>query len=419
MHRFKYRANYLYCESYRILDIAEQVGTPFYLYSYRTLIDHYKKIKEAFAELSPLICFSMKSNSNLSVCRALIKAGAGLDIVSGGELFKAQKINADPKKIVYASVGKTALEIDKALKAGILFFNVESVPEMVLIDRLCARLKKKARIAVRVNPGVKADTHRYITTGTKENKFGIDEDTTAMIFDQKNKFPNLDIIGLHIHIGSQITEIAPFLKALKKASYLINRLRSRGHRVDCLNIGGGLGIIYHKEKPQTAKKFATALLPMLKRMKVKLILEPGRFISGNSGILVTKVLYVKKAPGKNFMIVDAGMNDLIRPSLYGAHHEILPVLKSGSRKTSVFDVVGPICESGDFLAKSRRLPVALEGEFLAVMSAGAYGFSMSSNYNARPRSAEVMVMNGRYFITRRREEYADLIKGEAIPKPLR
>jgi len=420
MHYFKYNKAKLYCESVCVEKIAKDVGTPFYLYSYKTLISHYMKIKEAFKSLKPVICFSMKSNSNLSVCQALLKAGAGLDIVSGGELFKARKLGADPKKIVYASVGKTATEINDALKAGILFFNVESMPELALIDRLCERMKKRAKVAIRVNPGVKAKTHKYITTGTKSNKFGIDEDTTLRIFNNSVKFKHIDIIGIHIHIGSQIIQVDPFLKAIRKVSSLIGVIRKAGHRVDYLNIGGGLGIVYNDEKPQTAKDFAKAVIPMLNKLNVKLILEPGRFISGNSGILVTKVLYVKKTLGKSFMIVDAGMNDIMRPSLYDAFHEILPVVRGSSgQEKQKFDVVGPICESGDFIAKGRKLVPASEGDFLAVMSAGAYGFSMSSNYNARPRAAEVMVINGKYYIVRKRESYQDLVRGEVIPKVLK
>ncbi len=419
MHHFKYKNSRLYCESVSIEKIAKEVGTPLYLYSYKTLISHYRKIKEAFKSLNPIICFSMKSNSNLSVCRALLKAGAGLDIVSGGELFKAKRIGANPKKIVYASVGKTAVEISNALKAGILFFNVESIPELVLIDKLCAHMGKRATIAIRVNPGVKAKTHRYITTGTRNDKFGIDEDTTLRIFNENAKFKYIDIIGIHIHIGSQITQAYPFLKAIRKITPLIRAIRKAGNRIDYLNIGGGLGIIYNNEKPQTASDFARAVTPLLSKLNVKLILEPGRFISGNSGILVTRVLHVKKSLSKSFMIVDAGMNDIMRPSLYGAFHKILPVIR-GSSKTEKrkFDVVGPICESGDFLAKDRELAIAREGDFLAVMSAGAYGFSMSSNYNARPRVAEVMVINGKYYIIRKRESCQDLIRGEVIPKVL-
>lgn len=419
MHYFKYKKRRLYCESVSIEKIAKEAGTPLYLYSYKTLISHYRKIKEAFKSLKPIICYSMKSNSNLSVCKALLKAGAGLDIVSGGELFKAKRIGAPPKKIVYASVGKTAVEISNALKAGILFFNVESIPELVVIDKLCARMKKRAKVAIRVNPGVKADTHKYITTGTKNNKFGIDEDTTLHIFKENAKFKHIDIIGIHIHIGSQITHAYPFLKAIRKVSSLIRVIRKAEHRIDYLNIGGGLGIIYNNEKPQTARDFAKAVAPMLSKLDVRLILEPGRFISGNSGILVTKVLYVKNAANKNFMIVDAGMNDIMRPSLYNAFHEILPVIRGLSpTKKRKFDVVGPICESGDFLAKDRELAIAKEGDLLAVMSAGAYGFSMSSNYNARPRAAEAMVINNKYYITRKRESYQDLVRGEVVPKVL-
>ncbi len=419
MHYFKYKNNKLYCESVSIEKIAKEIGTPFYLYSYKTLISHYRKIKEAFKSLNPIICFSMKSNSNLSVCRALLKAGAGLDIVSGGELFKAKKIGAAPKKIVYASVGKTVVEISNALKAGILFFNAESIPELALINKLCARMGKRAKVAIRVNPGVKANTHKYITTGTRDNKFGIDEDTTLRIFNENAKFKHIDITGIHIHIGSQITKAQPFLKAIRKASSLIGAIRKAGHRIDYLNIGGGLGIIYKNERPQTARDFARAVTPLLSKLDVKLILEPGRFISGNSGILVTKVLYVKKTLSKSFMIVDAGMNDIMRPSLYSAFHEILPVARGVSKKKKEkFDVVGPICESGDFLGLGRELVTQKEGDLLAVMSAGAYGFSMSSNYNARPRAAEAMVINGKYYTTRKRESYQDLVRGEVVPKVL-
>ena len=420
MHDFKYRNNKLCCESVDIQNIAERVGTPFYMYSHKTLVAHYIKIRQAFRKLDPLICFSMKSNSNLSVVKALVNAGAGLDIVSGGELFKAKQVGADPRKIVYASVGKTPLEINNAIVSGILLFNVESVPELAMIDKLCGRLKKTAKVAIRVNPGVRAKTHKYITTGAKDNKFGIDEDTLLEIFDGKERFSNIDITGIHIHIGSQITQAQPFVKAIKKASALIGLLRAKGHKIDYLNIGGGLGIIYDREKPQTAKAFAGSVMPLISKLGVKLILEPGRFISGNSGILVTRVLYVKKSYKKNFIIVDAAMNDLARPSLYGAFHEILPLKHSSASVTRArFDVVGPICESSDFIAKDRMLPVFKEGDFLAVMSAGAYGFSMSSNYNARPRAAEVMVLNGKYYIVRRREKYEDLIRGEVVPRVLK
>ena len=419
MHHFKYKNKRLYCENVDIQSIADKVGTPFYLYSHKALIDHYRKIKEAFKSIEPIICFSMKSNSNLSVCKALVKAGSGLDIVSGGELFKAKKIGVNPKKIVYASVGKTASEIRDAINAGILFFNVESTSGLVLIEKVCMKLKKRARIAIRVNPGVKANTHKYITTGTKENKFGIDEDTAVKIFLNRHKFKYLDVVGIHIHIGSQIIEKAPFIKAIKKATSLIKYIRSKGVSVEYLNIGGGLGIVYGDEKPQTAKEFAKAAVPFLKKLKVKVILEPGRFISGNSGILVTRIVYVKEAQAKNFIITDSAMNDLMRPSLYNAYHKILPIDKASIKvNKKKFDVVGPICESGDFLAKDRVLSLVKEGDLLAVMSAGAYGFSMSSNYNSRPRVAEAMVINGKTFVTKKRESYQDLIKGEVVPEVL-
>jgi diaminopimelate decarboxylase len=420
MRHFRYRDNRLYCESVDIGHIAQRVGTPFYLYSHKALIEHYANMKKAFSSLRPLICFSMKSNSNLSVIKSLVNAGAGLDIVSGGELFKAKKVKADPKKIVYAGVGKTPLEINKAIMSGIFLFNVESVPELAMIDKLCGRLNKTARVAIRVNPGVRANTHKYITTGSSGNKFGIDEDTLFRIFDEKDRFRNVDITGIHIHIGSQITQALPFVRAVKKVSGLIAILRKKGHRIDYLNIGGGLGIAYGKERPQTAGEFAKSIMPLVAGLNVSLIIEPGRFISGNSGILVTRVLYVKRSYRKNFIIVDAAMNDLARPSLYGAFHEILPLRRRPvSKKARVkYDIVGPICESSDFFAKDRILPVFKEGDFLAVMGTGAYGFSMSSNYNARPRAAEIMVIDKGYDVVRRRERYEDLIRGETLPGAL-
>ncbi len=416
MHEFKYKDNILYCEDVRVSDIAKKVGTPFYLYSYQTIVDHFRKLKDAFKEMDPLICFSMKSNSNLAVCKALLNIGAGLDIVSGGELYKAMKIGADPKKIVYASVGKKKEEIEKAIRRGIFMFNVESIPELSLIDRIAGSMSKKINVAVRVNPDVKPKTHKHITTGGKTTKFGIDLLAAENIFDNSNRYRHLNIIGLHLHIGSQIEVAAPYIKAIKKVIAFIKDARID---VKTLNIGGGLGIIYSKEKPQTAEEFADAVIPLLRQSGLRIILEPGRFIAGNSGILVTSVLYVKKTPSKRFIIVDAGMNDLIRPSLYEAYHEILPLLKRPGAPTETVDIVGPICESGDFLAKDRRLQEMRQGDILAVMSAGAYGFSMASNYNARPRPPEVMVINGRFYVIRRGERYEDLIRGETVPKVLK
>lgn len=416
MHEFKYRDNILYCEDVRVADVAKKVGTPFYLYSHRTIVDHFRKLKDAFREIDPLICFSMKSNSNLAVCRALLNIGAGLDIVSGGELYRAMKAGADPKKIVYASVGKKKEEIREAIRRGIFMFNAESVPEIALINRIAGNMSKKIDVAIRVNPDVRPKTHKHVITGAKETKFGIAFPVVENIFDNSNRYRHLNIIGLHLHIGSQITEAAPYIKAIKK---VVSFIKDTKIDVRSLNIGGGLGIIYSKEKPQTAKEFANAILPFLKGSGLRIILEPGRFIVGNSGILATSVLYVKKARSKKFVITDAGMNDLIRPSFYEAHHEIMPAVRRPGAAMDNVDVVGPICESGDFLAKNRRLQEARAGDLLAVMSAGAYGFSMASNYNTRPRPCEVMVINGRFYVVRRRERYEDLIRGESVPSVLK
>ncbi len=419
MHEFNYKGDELFCEDVGIGGIAAAVGTPFYLYSYKTLLDHYRKLRDAFQEINPLICFSMKSNSSLAVIRALVKAGSGLDVVSGGELFKALKIGCDPKKIVYASVGKTDREIESAIRAGILFFNVESLPELALIEVIASRMGRTVDCALRANPDVDPHTHKFITTGKAENKFGLDFKTVEKTFADSSRYPHVRLRGIHVHIGSQITEAEPFCKALKKVSDLIGAIRESGGRVDWLNIGGGLGIIYRKEHPQTAERFAKAILPMVRSLRVRLIIEPGRFIVGNSGILVAKVTYVKKTRSKNFVIVDAAMNDLLRPSLYEAYHEIVPVIRRPVRGRITADVVGPICESGDVLARDRKLPEFRPGELIAVMGAGAYGFTMSSNYNSRPRSAEVMVIRGRFYVVREREKYEDLVKGENIPKELK
>jgi len=422
MHEFRYKNNELYCENLKVADIAEQIGTPFYLYSYKTLTDHYRKLKTALKPVDPLICFSMKSNSNLAFCRALVKAGAGLDVVSGGELYKALKIGVSPRKIVYASVGKTEREIAQAIKAGILFFNVESSLELETINRVAGRLKKKARVSLRLNPDVSAKTHKFITTGKHENKFGLDFKTAFNLFLDSKWYSRIEMSGVHVHIGSQITESAPFIAALKRTLGFIEKLKKHKINIKYLNIGGGLGIVYSEEKPQTAAEFAKAVLPLLKRKGLKIILEPGRFIAGNSGILVTKVVYVKETDLKRFIIVDAAMNDLIRPALYQAYHEILPVKTGWYMATGAWskaDVVGPVCESGDFLAQDRKMPPVDAGELLAVMSAGAYGFTMSSNYNSRPRVAEAMVIKGKHYVVRERESYKDLIKGERIPKILK
>lgn len=414
MHEFKYKGKDFYCERVKIADLAREHGTPLYVYSYHTLIDHFLKLQNAFRGVDPLICYSVKANSNLAILKALVEKGAGLDIVSGGELFRALQAGCPARKIVYASVGKTGIEIEEALRAGILFFNVESLPELENINRIAQNLQKKARVALRINPDVEPTTHKYITTGRLTNKFGIDFQSAYQILMMRNALDNVDISGLHIHIGSQITESAPYIAAITKMVSFIEDLKRKSIGIECLNIGGGLGIIYADEKPQTAASFADKVIPLLKRSGLKIIMEPGRFIAGQSGILAARVLYVKKTPLKKFIIVDAGMNDLIRPALYEAYHEIMPLTKiSGACEKA--DVVGPICESGDFLAKERRMPKVGEGDYLAVRTAGAYGFSMSSNYNSRLRAAEVMVAGDKAFVIRRRDTREDLIRNEIIP----
>ncbi len=410
MHDFVYKNNNLFCENLKVQDLAERFGTPLHIYSYNTLISHFIKLRKAFWQVEPLICYSVKANSNLAILKALVDKGAGLDIVSGGELFRALKAGCPASKIVYASVGKTETEIATAITKGILFFNVESLPELKSIDCIARRLGKITRVAIRINPDVEAKTHKFISTGKITNKFGIDFNNAYKILLLRNKFRNVKICGLHIHIGSQITESAPFVAAIKKVTDFIKKLESKSIKLEYLNIGGGLGIVYANETPQTAQVYANEVTPFLKKTGLKIIMEPGRFIVGNAGILVTKVLYIKNTPKKKFIIVDGGMNDLIRPALYGAYHNILPLRKIS--KTEKVDVVGPICESGDFLAKERLIAKVKEGDYLAVMSTGAYGFSMSSNYNSRLRAAEVMVMNNNVSIIRKRETYEDLIRNE-------
>lgn len=414
MHEFKYKKNNLYCENLKLRDLALRFGTPLYVYSYYTLIGHFLRLKDAFKEIDPLICYSVKANSNLAILRALVDKGAGLDIVSGGELFRALKVGCPPEKIVYASVGKTDKEIEEAIKNGILFFNVESVPELENINRISKKLRKITQVAIRINPDVAPKTHKFITTGKLTNKFGIDFKSVWQIMLVRKALSNVKVSGLHIHIGSQITESAPFVEAITKVADFISQLKKKGVNLEYLNIGGGLGIIYDRETPQTARKYAGRILPILKKTGLRIILEPGRFIAGNAGILVTKVLYIKSTPKKKFIIVDAGMNDLIRPALYDAFHQVLP-LEAVESHAEKADVVGPICESGDFFAKERKLPKVQEGSYLAIMGAGAYGFSMSSNYNSRPRAQEVLVVKGRVFVIRKRESYGDVVRNETIP----
>jgi len=416
MHYFSFKRNSLYCESSKVEDLAKRFSTPLYIYSTKTILDHFYKIKKAFAALNPLICYSVKANSNLSIIKLLVNNGAGLDIVSGGELYRAKKVKCPAKKLVYASVGKTESEIKEAIKSRILMFNVESLPELERIQKIAKKMGKKVNISLRFNPDVEPKTHKYIATGKKETKFGMDQNAVKSIFLNRKKYLNLDIVGIHIHIGSQIQEAKPFVAAIKKVEKIVNELKQKKIYLKYLNIGGGLGIVYDKEQPQTAQAFAKKVLPLLKKIDLKIILEPGRFIVGNAGVLVTKVTYIKDTPQKRFVIVDAAMNDLARPSLYGSYHTIVPLnkkAKSKKRSSKLSDVVGPICESGDFLGKARDLEVK-EGGYLAILGSGAYGFTMSSNYNSRPRSAEVLVKGNRAYLIRERETYKDLVSKETI-----
>ena len=397
--------------------IAQRVGTPFYLYSSNTLAMHFRAFDRAFSGVPHLICYALKSNSNSALLRLLGREGAGADIVSGGELFRALRADIDPKKIVYAGVGKRREEIEYALKIGILMFNVESGDELRALDEAAGEMRSTARIALRVNPDIDPKTHAYISTGLKENKFGIPIDQALEYYTVAKSLSNVEVVGVHHHIGSQITEIQPFVDALEKVVAFGKKLKSAGMEIRYIDIGGGLGITYKDETPPQPRELALAIQPLLKESGCTLVLEPGRAIVGNAGILMTSVLYHKNSGQKKFVIVDAGMNDLIRPSLYEAYHEIKPVVEQSPKpEHAVFDVVGPICESGDFLAKDREMPLVQRGDLLAVMSSGAYGFSMSSTYNSRLRVPEVMVRDREYFIVRERETYPDLIKGEKIPR---
>lgn len=416
MHRFQYRNNHLYVEEVEVSQIVHKYGTPLYIYSGNAILDQFQKIQQAFSDLNPLICYSAKANSNLSILRLLIKAGAGVDVVSGGELFKALKAGCRPQKIVYAGVGKTPQEIEFALRRKILFINVESYQELEVINKLAGKLRLKQKVCLRFNPDIDVYTHKYITTGKKETKFGLDEDTIKKIISHRKKFKNVEIKGIHIHIGSQILELTPFINAISKAIKLID---NSDIEMEYLNIGGGLGIRYKDEPDFNIYEYASRIKELIGRRNIRLIIEPGRFIVGNAGILVTQVLYHKPGINKNFLVVDAGMHLLLRPALYSVYHEIMPLKKSLKRKYCEFDIVGPICESSDFLGKKRKLPELKPGEYLAVFSAGAYGMCMASNYNAHPRCREILVMGNRVYEIRKPETYQDLISKEKLPQFLK
>ncbi len=416
MDQFEYKNGVLHAEGVAVSRLAEEVGTPLYIYSHEALVGHFRAFDEAFAGVPHLICFAMKSNSNLAILRLFSELGGGLDIVSGGELFRGVEAGVPAEQVVFAGVGKSDDEIAYALEQGVLMFNVESEDELRNIDRVAGRAGKPASIAVRVNPDVDPKTHPYISTGMKKSKFGIDIARAREQYRAAAELANVRAIGLHCHIGSQITETGPFAEAAEKVADCVRALRGDGHDIRYLNVGGGVGITYHDEAPPTPAEYAGAILPCLKDLGCTLVFEPGRVISGNAGIMVTRVLYGKENEEKRFVIIDAGMNDLIRPALYQAYQGVRAVEEAvQSRPRRKIDLVGPVCESGDYLAKDRELPELKRDDLLAIMSSGAYGFTMASNYNSRPRPAEILVHGNDYHIIRERESYADLIRGETIP----
>jgi diaminopimelate decarboxylase len=414
MHHFQYKDQDLYCEDVPVAKIAEEVGTPLYIYSHATLRHHFRVFDGAFEDISHLICFSVKSNSNIAILRLFANEGGGADIVSGGELYRALRAGVDPKKIVYSGVGKTREDLKYALESDILMFNVESGQELIELDEVCGPLDKRAGIAIRVNPDIDPQTHPYISTGLKENKFGIDIEASLQEYARAAALPHVEVTGVSCHIGSQLTKVSPFVDTLERLKELLKKLEGEGIFPKYLDLGGGLGITYEQEAPPHPLDYAKAIKEALGPRDLTLIFEPGRVIVGNAGILVTKVLYTKSPRNKHFLIVDAAMNDLMRPSLYGSHHGIQSVKLMGRDKIKA-DIVGPICESGDFLAKDREVEPFEPGDLMAVMSSGAYGFSMSSNYNSRPRVAEVMVKENHYHMIRSREAFEDLVRGEVIP----
>lgn len=415
--QFHYRNRNLYCEGVDLARLAREVGTPFYLYSQTALVQRFRALDGAFRETPHLTCYAMKANSNLSILSLFRRLGAGFDIVSGGELLRALRVRSDPRKIVFSGVGKDNGEIDLALHNEILQFNVESEVELEVLEARAAAAGKVAPVALRVNPDVNANTHAYIATGLAENKFGVALRSVLPLYRRASRSRHLRVSGMGFHIGSQITSTEPFVRAAKRLVELVRSVRACGIDVRYLDLGGGLGITYEEETPPEPVEYANAVQGLFKGLGCTLILEPGRAIVGNAGILVTRVLLTKKGRARNFVVVDAAMNDLLRPSLYGAFHQIHPLTLRG-RSAWKADVVGPVCESGDFLARDRVLPRVDAGDLLAVMSAGAYGFALSSNYNSRLRAAEVLVRGDEFRIIRKRERFQDLVRGEsATPFP--
>ena len=429
MHDFDYQNGKLFCEGVALNELASTYGTPLYVYSQNTIKDNFNRLSSALSDLDHHIAFAVKSNSNLSVLKLLKNIGADFDIVSGGELFRVLKAGGTADQCTFAGVGKTREEIEYSLEQGIYSFNVESEAELRFINEIAKEKDTIAPVAVRVNPNVDAKTHKYISTGKSENKFGIDFEFIEDLYSKaSSEFKNIKLRGLQMHIGSQLTQVKPFLEAVEKVSPLVTNLKNT-YGIEFFSIGGGIGIVYEEalasgkkewwdekdldNKPLTVEEYAEKLVPILSPLKIKILLEPGRFMVGNAGALITKVLYKKIGTAKNFAIVDAGMGDLIRPALYQGHHEIVP-LNNESEQTQVVDIVGPICESGDFFAQNRELPLLQEGDHIALLSAGAYGFVMASNYNSRAFPAEIMVSGSTHQVVRKRQNYEDLIMGETL-----
>ncbi len=427
MDLFRYRRGRLFAEEVDVQRIATEVGTPAYIYSKATFIDHLRKMQEAYAPLETTICFSIKACSNIHILRLMAQQGSGFDIVSGGELYRAVAAGADPAKVVYAGVGKTDEEIRQALQAGIGYFNIESEQELENLIRLVEQSSTRpaaVKAALRVNPDVDYQTHAYLTTGKKDTKFGVDIERALAVFEKYGRNPSVQLRAIHVHLGTGGKTIDPFVDAVKKILPLIDRLRRQGHTIEALNLGGGYGADYETQTVPSAEQYAQGIVPLLQSKSLKLILEPGKSICANAAILLTRVLYTKQGGSKRFVIVDAGMNDLFRPSLYGAFHFIwpaqtelrfVPTARSQELRlegSEVVDIVGPICEGADFLAKDRSIPPVQRGDLMVVFTAGAYGFTMSSNYNSRPRAPEVLVDGHQFQLIRRRETYEDLVAPE-------
>lgn len=415
MHLFNYKNGTLFCEDVPVPQITETVSTPFYLYSKNTLLRHYQRLEESLAGIDHIICYAVKANPSLGICKVLADAGSGAEIVSGGELHRAVRVEIPPEKIVFNGNGKTAEELSAALDYDILMFNIDSESELNLLNRIAAEKGRTARVALRVNPDIDPHTHPYISTGLKENKFGIAIEDALDLYKEASAMPNIEVMGIHNHIGSQIVELSPFVEGLERMMPLVVELKRMGLQLRYVDMGGGIGITYSEETPPSFEEYVSAIRPLIEGSGLTLIVEPGRVIVGNAGILVTRVLHVKASGGKNFVVVDAAMNDLIRPGVYGAYHRIIPVeRRQDGAGTMIADVVGGICESVDFFARGRELPELKSGELIAVMSAGAYGSAMSSNYNSRPLIAEVMVDGTEARIIRRRQTFKEMVALEAF-----